>query len=41
MLTSNFPIAQNESHLGEGNKDVEKFQRLNDKSIVLDERVGI
>jgi len=41
MLTSNFPIAQDESCLGEGNKDVEKFQRLNDKSIVLDKRVGI
>jgi hypothetical protein len=41
MLTSNFPIAQDESRLGEGNKDVEKFQRLNDKSIVLDKRVGI
>jgi hypothetical protein len=41
MLTSNFPIAQDESHLGEGNKDVEKFQRLNDKSTVLEERVGI
>jgi len=41
MLTSNFPIAQDEFRLGEGNKDVEKFQRLNDKSIVLDKRVGI
>ncbi len=41
MLTSNFPIAQDESHLGEGNKDVEKFQRLNDKSTVLEEKVGI
>jgi hypothetical protein len=41
MLTFNFPIAQDESHLGEGNKDVEKFQRLNDKSTVLEEKVGI
>jgi len=41
MLTSNFPIAQDEFRLSEGNKDVEKFQRLNDKSTILEERVGI
>ncbi len=41
MLASNFPIAKDESCLGEGNKDVGKFQRLNDKSTILEERVGI
>ncbi len=41
MLASNFPIAQDESRLSEGNKDVRKFQRLIDISTILKERVGI
>jgi hypothetical protein len=41
MLASNFPTTQDESCLDESNKDVGKFQRLNDKSTILEKRVGI
>jgi hypothetical protein len=41
MLAFNFLVAQDESRLDEGNKDVGKFQRLNDKSTILEKKVGI